>query len=154
MITKKQKAEKACSISGLTCKGMCPILGQRHLNGRIILCSTKYVHPIKSRPVPADEFGYFPILRIAQVWKGPYNCFQESVRPRHKTSKESTAPTLQLPEERSHRAKKGTKTKIVFPFGLRRSSHPKSLSLQHVLCCCGILVGYVKIKLPRIKNRI
>ena len=36
---------------------MCPILGQRHLNGRIILCSTKYVHPIKSRSVPADEFG-------------------------------------------------------------------------------------------------
>ena len=57
MITKKQKAEKTCSISGLTCKGMYPILGQRHLNGRIILCSTKYVHPIKSRSVPADEFG-------------------------------------------------------------------------------------------------
>ena len=57
MITKKQKAKKTCSISGLTCKGMYPILGQRHLNGRIILCSTKYVHPIKSRSVPADEFG-------------------------------------------------------------------------------------------------
>ena len=143
---------------------MYPILGQRHLNGRIILCSTKYVHPIKSRSVPADEFGSSAACILISNTFQPYVLHKYGKDPIIASRSQSGHDTKHLRSLLHQRyncqkkgvteQKKGTKTKIVFPFGLRRSSHPKSLSLQHVLCCCGILVGYVEIKLPRIKNRI
>ena len=110
---------------------------QNHVASNIYLQYIQY----KSRSVPADEFGSSAACILISNTFQPYVLHKYGKDPIIACRSQSGHDTKHLrsllhqryncQKKGESQSKKGTKTKIVFPFGLPRPSHPKSLSLRY-----------------------